>query len=34
MGNEELVNMYHDRLASAGYTTFQLARTNARGDGN
>ncbi|CAH8352038.1 unnamed protein product [Eruca vesicaria subsp. sativa] len=24
--------MYHDRLASAGYTTFQLARTNARGD--
>ncbi|CAF1923455.1 hypothetical protein Bca4012_069546 [Brassica carinata] len=33
VGNEELVNMYHDRLASAGYTTFQLARTNARGDG-
>ncbi|KAJ0245286.1 putative calcium-binding protein [Hirschfeldia incana] len=33
VGNEELVNMYHDRLSSAGYTTFQLARTNARGDG-
>ncbi|KAG2260497.1 hypothetical protein Bca52824_079791 [Brassica carinata] len=33
VGNEELVNMYHDRLGSAGYSIFQLARTNRRGDG-
>ncbi|CAA7056215.1 unnamed protein product [Microthlaspi erraticum] len=33
VGNEELVNMYHDRLGSAGYTIYQLARTNGRGDG-
>ncbi|KAF8111527.1 hypothetical protein N665_0074s0058 [Sinapis alba] len=33
VANEELVNMYHDRLASAGYSIFQLPRTNLRGDG-
>ncbi|CAN8310961.1 unnamed protein product [Cochlearia groenlandica] len=31
--NEESVNMYHERLGTAGYTIFQLARTNSRGDG-
>ncbi|XP_019059579.1 PREDICTED: uncharacterized calcium-binding protein At1g02270 isoform X2 [Tarenaya hassleriana] len=33
VGNEELVQMYKERLGNAGYTTFQLARTNGRGDG-
>ncbi|KAJ0235680.1 putative calcium-binding protein [Hirschfeldia incana] len=33
VANEELVNMYHDRLATAGYSIFQLPRTNRRGDG-
>lgn len=33
MGNEELVHMYQKRLGDAGYITFQLARTNNRGDG-
>ncbi|KAL9240241.1 hypothetical protein vseg_014485 [Gypsophila vaccaria] len=33
VGNEELVNMYEKRLGDAGYTNFQLARTNNRGDG-
>ncbi|CAL9213393.1 unnamed protein product [Arabidopsis halleri] len=33
VGNEELVNMYHDQLGTSGYTIFQLARTNSRGDG-
>ncbi|KAJ4895157.1 putative calcium-binding protein [Raphanus sativus] len=33
VANEELVNMYHDRLGSAGYSIFQLPRTNRRGDG-
>ncbi|CAN6903377.1 unnamed protein product [Brassica oleracea] len=33
VANEELVNMYHDRLATAGYNIFQLPRTNRRGDG-
>ncbi|CAN1157002.1 Uncharacterized calcium-binding protein At1g02270 [Linum perenne] len=32
-GNEELVHMYEDKLCDAGYFTFQLARTNNRGDG-
>ncbi|KAF2618790.1 hypothetical protein F2Q68_00042870, partial [Brassica cretica] len=32
VANEELVNMYHDRLATAGYNIFQLPRTNRRGD--
>ncbi|KAJ6679939.1 ENDONUCLEASE/EXONUCLEASE/PHOSPHATASE FAMILY PROTEIN [Salix purpurea] len=31
--NEELVHMYQQRLGDAGYVTFQLARTNNRGDG-
>lgn len=26
--------MYHDQLGTSGYTIFQLARTNSRGDGN
>lgn len=26
--------MYHDQLGTSGYTIFQLARTNKRGDGN
>ncbi|EEF47104.1 uncharacterized calcium-binding protein At1g02270 [Ricinus communis] len=33
VGNEELVRMYEERLGDAGYITFQLARTNNRGDG-
>ncbi|PWA70536.1 endonuclease/exonuclease/phosphatase, EF-hand domain pair [Artemisia annua] len=33
VGNEELVNLYHTRLAAAGYIIFNLARTNNRGDG-
>jgi mRNA deadenylase 3'-5' endonuclease subunit Ccr4 len=33
VGNEELVNMYHHQLSSSGYTIYQLARTNSRGDG-
>ncbi|CAH8336762.1 unnamed protein product [Eruca vesicaria subsp. sativa] len=33
VGNEELVNMYNDRLGSAGYSIFHLPRTNRRGDG-
>ncbi|KAL3604303.1 hypothetical protein D5086_005162, partial [Populus alba] len=33
VGNEELVHMYQQRLGDAGYVTFQLARTNNRGDG-
>lgn len=33
VGNEELVHMYQERLGDAGYITFQLARTNNRGDG-
>ncbi|XP_044501311.1 uncharacterized calcium-binding protein At1g02270-like isoform X2 [Mangifera indica] len=31
--NEELVRMYQERLGDAGYITFELARTNNRGDG-
>uniref|UniRef100_A0A2P2LNP4 Carbon catabolite repressor protein n=1 Tax=Rhizophora mucronata TaxID=61149 RepID=A0A2P2LNP4_RHIMU len=33
VGNEELVRMYQGRLGDAAYMTFQLARTNNRGDG-
>ncbi|CAO2838472.1 unnamed protein product [Amaranthus hypochondriacus] len=33
VGNEELVSMYEKRLGNAGYISFQLARTNNRGDG-
>ncbi|KAL4383468.1 hypothetical protein GQ457_15G020270 [Hibiscus cannabinus] len=33
VGNEELVQMYEQRLGAAGYDTFKLARTNNRGDG-
>ncbi|KAL4622018.1 hypothetical protein ACB092_06G267000 [Castanea dentata] len=33
VGSEELVNMYQKRLGGAGYITFNLARTNNRGDG-
>ncbi|CAM8979917.1 unnamed protein product [Rhodiola kirilowii] len=33
VGNEELVRLYEKRLGDAGYLTFQLARTNNRGDG-
>ncbi|EOA40262.1 hypothetical protein CARUB_v10008987mg [Capsella rubella] len=33
VGNEELVKMYHEQLGTSGYTIFQLARTNGRGDG-
>ncbi|KAF2315124.1 hypothetical protein GH714_038199 [Hevea brasiliensis] len=33
VGNQELVHMYQERLGDAGYITFQLARTNNRGDG-
>ncbi|CAN0889197.1 Uncharacterized calcium-binding protein At1g02270 [Linum grandiflorum] len=32
-GNEDFVHMYEDKLCDAGYFTFQLARTNNRGDG-
>lgn len=27
------MNMYHQQLGTSGYTIFQLARTNGRGDG-
>jgi len=27
------VNLYHHQLSSSGYTIYQLARTNSRGDG-
>ncbi|XP_010542818.1 PREDICTED: uncharacterized calcium-binding protein At1g02270-like isoform X2 [Tarenaya hassleriana] len=33
VGNGELERMYRERLGSGGYTTFQLPRTNERGDG-
>lgn len=33
VGSEELVHMYQERLGAAGYITFNLARTNNRGDG-
>ncbi|KAE8679569.1 brix domain-containing family protein [Hibiscus syriacus] len=33
VGNEELAHMYEERLGSAGYDTFKLARSNNRGDG-
>ncbi|XP_019431720.1 PREDICTED: uncharacterized calcium-binding protein At1g02270-like isoform X2 [Lupinus angustifolius] len=33
VGNEELVDMYEERLGDAGYCLFKLARTNNRGDG-
>jgi len=33
VGNEELVNMYENRLGDAGYIHFKLGRTNNRGDG-
>ncbi|KAK8345507.1 hypothetical protein V6Z11_A07G154700 [Gossypium hirsutum] len=33
VGNEELVQMYEQRLGASGYDTFKLARTNNRGDG-
>ncbi|KAK8500441.1 hypothetical protein V6N12_013965 [Hibiscus sabdariffa] len=33
VGNEELVQMYEQRLGAARYDTFTLARTNNRGDG-
>lgn len=33
VGNEELVNIYENRLRNAGYISFKLARTNNRGDG-
>ncbi|KAJ8748580.1 hypothetical protein K2173_003481 [Erythroxylum novogranatense] len=33
VGNEELVHLYQSSLGDAGYITFQLARTNNRGDG-
>ncbi|XP_030930316.1 uncharacterized calcium-binding protein At1g02270-like isoform X2 [Quercus lobata] len=33
VGSEELVRMYQERLGAAGYITFNLARTNNRGDG-
>ncbi|KAK8478273.1 hypothetical protein V6N13_028135 [Hibiscus sabdariffa] len=32
VGNEELVQMYEQRLGAARYDTFTLARTNNRGD--
>ncbi|KAJ8898775.1 hypothetical protein K2173_005111 [Erythroxylum novogranatense] len=32
VGNDELVHMYQSSLGDAGYITFQLARTNNRGD--
>ncbi|XP_054782991.1 uncharacterized calcium-binding protein At1g02270-like isoform X2 [Prosopis cineraria] len=33
VGNEELVQMYEERLGNAGYLLLKLARTNNRGDG-
>ncbi|KAI4329001.1 hypothetical protein L6164_021308 [Bauhinia variegata] len=33
IGNDELVQIYEERLGSAGYLLFKLARTNNRGDG-
>ncbi|KAJ8439311.1 hypothetical protein Cgig2_022448 [Carnegiea gigantea] len=33
VGNEELAGMYQKRLHEVGYLTYQLARTNNRGDG-
>ncbi|WOL09962.1 hypothetical protein Cni_G18716 [Canna indica] len=33
LGNDELVNMYENKLGEAGYISFKLARTNNRGDG-
>lgn len=33
IGNDELVRLYEERLAYAGYLTFKLARTCDRGDG-
>ena len=33
VGNEELVNLYENRLGDAGYVSFKLGRTNNRGDG-
>ncbi|KAF7813946.1 putative calcium-binding protein [Senna tora] len=33
VGNEELVQMYEERLGNAGYRLLKLARTNNRGDG-
>ena len=33
VGNQELVNIYENRLGNAGYINFKLARTNNRGDG-
>ncbi|KAJ7963389.1 Calcium-binding endonuclease/exonuclease/phosphatase family [Quillaja saponaria] len=33
VGNEELVQMYLERLGDAGYRSFKIARTNNRGDG-
>ncbi|KAF5188905.1 Calcium-binding endonuclease/exonuclease/phosphatase family, partial [Thalictrum thalictroides] len=32
VGNEELVDIYENRLGDAGYINFKLARTNNRGD--
>lgn len=33
VANEELVQMYENRLKEAGYRTYKLGRTNNRGDG-
>ncbi|KAI9093972.1 hypothetical protein K1719_026970 [Acacia pycnantha] len=33
VGNEELVQLYEERLGNAGYLLLKLARTNNRGDG-
>ena len=33
VGNEELVNMYEEKLGDAGYHLFKLPQTNNRGDG-
>ncbi|XP_054788693.1 uncharacterized calcium-binding protein At1g02270 isoform X1 [Prosopis cineraria] len=33
VGNQELVNLYEKRLGDAGYISFNLGRTNNRGDG-
>ncbi|XP_075503008.1 putative calcium-binding protein At1g02270 [Primulina tabacum] len=33
VGNDELVNIYDERLEDAGYVNLKLARTNNRGDG-
>ncbi|KAH1193764.1 putative calcium-binding protein [Glycine max] len=32
VGNEELVNMYEEKLGDAGYHLFKLPQTNNRGD--